>query len=644
MIRIDFETRSIADIKKTGAPKYAAHPSTYVHCMAWKRDDEPTQIWIPAEACPFNPNGHLIEAHNAMFERCIWHFIMVRQFGWPEIKASQWRCSASRAAAMALPRKLGEVSRALNLVKQKNEEGHAIMLKLARPRKPSKFNKEIWHFSRPEYRKLLSYCMDDVETEFHLGESEDVYDLSKSELRLWQYDQRINLRGIPIDVKTIKSAIVIIKKWEAVLINELRIITDGYIRNVKQVARVIDWCDRQGVHLDNLQKQTVLRTLERSDLPVAVRKVLRTRQSLGKSSTAKLDAMLEAADSDARVRDTLMFHGAGPGRWTGRRIQPQNYPKVPEDFDQVRAIELIASEELRGLRHEFGDPMKTISRCLRGMIKAPTGRRFYGADYSKIELCVLVWLANQRNIIDMLNAGEDIYMLMASLIYTCVENEVTDARRDIGKRGILGCGYQCGPKTFKEMVYLQGDIVISIELAETAVKRFRKLFNKVVRFWYNIENVVFKVVETGNSFAFGQLRWGLKGNYLHCRLPSGRLLSYYDPRIENVLAPWGEWKPSVTYMGVDAKTRQWTREHTYGGKLTENVVQAIARDLLAAAIPRAERAGYPLIFHVHDELVAEVDENFGSVKEFEALMSILPAWAKGCPVKAEGWTAERYIK
>ena len=200
--------------------------------------------------------------------------------------------------------------------------------------------------------------MEDVETEYHLGIDKNVYDLDKRELRLWKYDQRINLRGIPIDVKMIKSAIILVKKWEAVLINELRVTTNGYIRNVRQVARVLDWCDRQGVHLDNLQKQTVVRALEAPDLPMAVKKVLRTRQSLGKSSTAKLDAMLKAADKDDRVRDTMMYHGASTGRWTGRRIQPHNYPKS-EGINQERALELIAADALKGIRPEFGDTRLT---------------------------------------------------------------------------------------------------------------------------------------------------------------------------------------------------------------------------------------------------------------------------------------------
>ena len=643
MIRIDFETRSTLNLLKTGAPKYAAHPSTDVHCMAWKIDDGPTEIWIPAEECPFDPSGHVIEAHNAMFERCIWHFIMVERFGWPVIEPSQWRCSASRAAAMSLPRSLGQVGVALGLEKQKDESGRAVMLKLARPRKPSKNNSAVWHFSGPDYRKLRAYCMDDVEAEYHIGTSDDVYELSLRELRLWQYDQTINIRGIPIDVPTIKTAIKLIKRWERVLINEIRVITDGHISNLNQVARIVEWCSGRGVHLPNLQKQTVSSVLKRPNLPVDVRTVLRGRQSLGKSSTAKLDAMLEAVDDDGRVRDTLMYHGAGTGRWTGRRIQPHNYPK-PEGIDQERAIELIAAGDLKSIRHEFGDPMNTISRCLRGMFLAPDGKVFYGADYSKIELCVLLWMANQYDVLEMLRNNEDVYVYQAMQIYNCMQENVDGKRRDIGKRGVLGCGYGCGPATLKTMVYTDAGLIIEDELAQKVVDGYRTMFYKVPRFWKTLNRCVMDVVQTGDTAAIGQLRWGVKGNYLHCRLPSGRLLSYYKPRIEFVETPWGAEIEAVTYMSADAITKQWIRDSTYGGKLTGEVTQAIARDLLAEAIPRAEKAKYSIVWHVHDEAVAETDEGFGSVEEFEHIMGVLPAWAKGCPVKAEGWTAKRYIK
>lgn len=642
MIRIDFETRSEAKLKVTGAPRYAAHPTTSIHCMAYKIDDGPTRVWIPAEKCPFDPSGHLIEAHNSMFERCIWHHIMVKRFGWPAIEPEQWRCTASRVAAVTLPRRLEDVGQALHLAKQKDTEGHAIMMKLARPRKPSKRNPSIWHFSRPEIQKLREYCADDVETEYHLSKHPDVYELSAKELIIWQYDQKINLRGIPIDIPSIKSAIAVIGRWVETLTREINETTKGYVSTLGQTAKIREWCVTQGLDLPDLQKQTVTRALERSDLAQDVRKVLQARQSVGKSSTSKLKAMLAAVDDDGRVRDTLMYHGASPGRWTGRRIQPHNYPK-PRGIDQERVIELVAAEDLQKLRQEFGDPMQAVSRSLRGFIKASPGKRFYGADYSKIEVCVLVWFANQTDVLQMLRAGEDVYVYQAMDIFDCTESQVDSERRDIGKRGVLGCGFQCGADTLREMVYKEADVWISKGLAKKVVDSYRATFDKVKSFWSKINNCVMQVIQTGESKELGHLRWGIKGNYLHCRLPSGRLLSYYKPEIRPIMKPWGEVQDSVTYMGVDERTH-WRREDTFGGKLTENVVQATARDLLAESIPRAERAGYPIVFHVHDEAIAETDADFGSVKEFEEIMGELPDWAKGCPVKAEGWTGERYKK
>jgi len=652
MIRLDFETRSTQKIGRqggVGAHKYAAHPSTEVLCMAYKVDDQPVQIWSPGEKnCPFDPNGHLIEAHNAMFERCIWHHIMVSRYGWPDIKSSQWRCSASRAAAMALPRSLEEVGKALHLSKQKDTDGHAVMLKLARPRKPSKNNPAVWHWSAEEFRKLRSYCMDDVETEYALSQHPDVYELSKPELELWQLDQRINLRGFRVNKPLIEAAMRLIKHWELVLTNQVRSATDGAISNVRSVPKVVAWCHSRGAHIPNLQKRTVDNYLHtHPGLARDVRTVLRARQSLSKSSTAKLKTMLASADDDDRVRDTMMYHGASPGRWSGQRSQPQNYPKN-DGIDQERALALIAAEDMANLRHEFGDPMITVSRCLRGMIVPEPGKRFYGGDFSKIELCVLAWLAHQVNVLEMLRAGEDVYVAQACQIYDWPAERIGVPERDIGKRGVLGCGYGCGPDTFKEMVYIQTGKIISLALAKDVVKGYRRMFSKVVSYWYALNDCVMSVVATGETKAIGQLRWGIKGNYLHCRLPSGRLLSYYKPAILKVRKPWHEdgqpGTDSVTYMGVDSITRKWRRDSTYGGKLVENVTQAIARDLLAAAMPRAEAAGYPVVLHVHDEILAEVDNDYGSVEEFERVMSVLPTWARGCPVTVEGWTGWRYKK
>lgn len=624
--------------------------------MAYQVNNGPVKIWLPKDIeCPLFIDTRdtflsppiledvIIEAHNVEFERCIWTNIMELMYGWPSVPFTSWRCTAARAAAMSLPRDLASTGKALSLATVKDEEGKRIMMKLSRPRKPTKTNPAIWHEDPEDLRKLYEYCKDDVRAEQAISESPNVYPLSRKELGVWLYDQKINSRGIPVDMESVKACTALISKWAAKLDRNIEKVTHGAATGL-QVGKLKAWIESRGVVMPSLDKEAVRDALKLPNLPQDVKSVLIWRQSLSKASTAKLKAIALSVSRDNRVRGTMLYHGAGPGRWAGRRLQPQNLPRNKKGIDQDLALELIRAGDIDALVKRFGDPMSTVSQCIRALIKAPDGRKFFGGDFSKIELVILVWMVKQLDVLKMLRQGEDVYVWQAASIFDKPEWDIDELERDIGKRGVLGCGYGCGPLTFKAMVKKEADKEISEELSEKTVETYRKKFPKVTRFWCRVEEAVMRVVRTGRAERVGHIVWGMKNEYLHCTLPSGRMLSYYKPEIRKTRRPWGEIKDSITYMGMDSYSRKWKRESTYGGKLTENIVQAIARDVLAEAIVRAEKKGYKVVVHVHDEILSEVDESFGSKEEFEAVMSQVPAWAGDCPIKVEAWEGQRYKK
>jgi DNA polymerase len=351
--------------------------------------------------------------------------------------------------------------------------------------------------------------------------------------------------------------------------------------------------------------------------------------------------MLNMACPDSRIRGALLYHGASTGRWAGRGIQPQNYPqgKIKDVHNIISALE---TGDYQWFQTLFPDVFTALSAALRAMLCAPYGHDLISCDFSAIEARVVCWLAGDEVNLDVYRKGLDPYKEMASAIFN-VSTGAVKQQRELGKRAVLGCGFGMGWKKFMLTCEVQGQPV-SEELAQAAVNAYRYKYEPVKAFWNDLEEAAIRAVKyAGRRFDVNEVQWLVKGAFLYCRLPSGRLLAYYAPKIERRDSPMGE-RDQLTYMAVDSKTKQWVREGTYGGKLTENVVQATARDVMVDAMFRVERAGYPLVLSVHDELVADVPQAFGSLNEFEQIMSELPHWAKGLPIKVEGWRSDRYKK
>lgn len=665
MIYIDFETRSRIDLKKSGAWRYAEDPSTLILCMAYTTGKtEDVYLWIPgmddlmgtAELFADEiKKGNFFIAHNAGFERVIYENIMVKRHGFPPVPGNQWRCSAAKAAAHAIPRGLADACGALALPMQKDSAGHAVMLKLAKPRKHTKNDKRDWHNNPEDFEKLYSYCQQDIRSE--VGLYERLPDLLDHEQRVWNLDQEINVRGICVDIETVNAAIQLIKEYNEELTAELNELTDQVVGSADEREKIVQWCALNGLELPNLQAGQVEQTLS-EDLPEhvknrdKVRRVLEIRKQLAKTSTAKYEAITLAICADGRLRDLLMYHGASTGRWAGKGVQPQNLPRNTLIKDVDAAVALVRRRNLAEFRFCYEDPMEALAQLLRAMFIASPGKIMVGGDYAQIEARVLAWLAGDMRSLKAFENGEDVYLILARLIYNDPTLTKADSeKRQVGKSGELGCGFGMGKKKFREDTLRKTGIDLGEELSERVINTYRKLHAPIVSFWYAQENAAIEAVKKGTMITCGKIKWKVFRGFLYCRLPSGRCLAYCHPKVELVDTPWGDKKEGLTFMQVNGTTKKWERDKTYGGALTENIVQAVARDLMADAMLRAEDMGFAVLMTVHDELITECPSNtydfmkqIGPEKILENMMQQAPAWAEGLPVKAETWKGNRYAK
>jgi DNA polymerase len=632
---IDFETRSTIDITKVGIWAYAGYPSTDILCMAWAWEDDPVQLWLPGMGLPiFISEDTEVWAHNAMFERAMWEKVAVPRYGFPQFPPDRWRCSAAKAAAAALPRSLARAAEALGLPVQKDQEGRRIMLKVSKPHLYR--GQAHFHVGEEDMAKLHAYCMKDVEVEREI--TNRVRDLTPLEAKVWALDQKINARGICVDRPAVASALRLIESYTTQLLQEVEDITFGELKKVSERTKVMNYIKTLGVEMVGYTKAEVTKTLGLK-IPENVRRILEIRQQLGKTSTAKYQALLAATCDDGRLRDTLMYHGAATGRWTGKLVQLHNLPRgIIKNMEA--AVALIRHEDWRALDSIYGDVMGVLASCIRGMLIAAPGHELFVADYAAIEARVLFWLAGEVDGTRMFKNKEDIYVEMAKTIYRKNQIDRGSMERQLGKQAVLGCGYGMGAKKFKQTCEGYG-IAITEDLAVTAVQAYRSKFYSVPRLWNAIEQAALSAVRNpGKTYRVGRLLWGVHTDgVLYCKLPSGRALAYHKPDVQ---ASRFEGKSELTYMSL--YQGQWVREGTFGGKLTENVTQAVARDLMAEAMLRLEEHGYPVVLSVHDEVVSEVPENTKDLARFCELMAVLPLWAEGCPVEAEGFKCKRYRK
>ena len=684
----DFETRSACSLKKCGSWRYSLDPSTEVLCLAFRLphwEEGRTGLWHPAfpqlgmaerwdwadltELVKWVESGKLVEAHNAWFERGVWLNILRPRYDFPTIGPFQWRCSAAKAASHALPRNLEGAGDALDVDEddRKDTEGHKLMMRLCKPRKPRKAEREayagrpipiLYHESREEFERIFDYCRQDVLAEESVSQS--LPDLNEAETQVYLLDQLLNERGFRIDRPSLESALALLAEETVRLNQELSYVTDGYVLKATERDNLKSWLEHsEGLTLFDTQKQTIEDTLTRSGLTENARKALEILQDAGRSSTAKYVAMSNWICPDDRVHGGLLYHGASTGRWSGAGVQPQNFAKGDVKIgDMEKAWQVINTRDRkliettnytfgRGKKSSTGSVMDVLSAATRGVIVASLGNQLYVADYASIEARVLLWLADDQDGMSLFRQkGADPYCAMAEEIYgyPC-HKDTHPTERALGKVAILGLGYQMGAAKFVDTVAVMAKLTIDNELAQRTVDAYRTKFWRVKQMWYDTERAAIQAVRTGKAVECGKVTWFVYGDFLYCELPSGRRLAYPEPKLKMKQTPWGEDRPALTYMGVSSYTRQYQRQDSYGGLLVENLDQAISRDLMAASIVRCEESGvYTPILSVHDELISEARLGTGSVPEFEQLVSTLPDWAPGLPIAAEGFSATRYKK
>lgn len=665
---LDFETRSDIDLRKHGLEVYVASDYTDVLCAAYAFGKGPIQLWklgapMPNELVDFVRNGGQLVAHNANFELAIWNNVLKIKHHWPVLNPKNIYCTMAKAYAMALPGALANVAPALGLKQIKDSKGHRIMLQLSKPRSYSDDNEPIWWnpdlakspkerlVIEQKYQRLYEYCIQDVAVEREVDER--TLKLPPSEQKLWELDYEINQNGIPIDDISVEKSIRIIKIEKKRLDQRIRDLTGNIVSSCGEIARIKMWLESEGVTVPGLAKADVIDLLNET-IPENCKEVLKLRQIAGKTSTAKLEAMVNGMGRDMRVRNTLQYHGASTGRWAGRRLQVQNFPRPTisqEDIEQIFdwLLSKSADECIELINIFYGEPLIVISDCLRGFICAPIGRELMCGDWSAIEARVIAWLAGEESALAVFRSGADIYKKEAAGIYNVSEEDVTKDQRQVGKVAVLALGYQGGKKAFQHMAKNYGVNKTDRE-ADIIKNAWRDNNREIVKFWYALEKASYRAVNNpGTKFFAGhkdrRITYLMKGTFLLCRLPSGRVICYPYPRIEITTTPWGAEKSVVTFMCVDAITKQWVRRKSYGGYLAENVAQATARDILSDCLVRLKENGFKTIMHVHDEVVCEVsDDAFYDAKILEEIMNESPAWAKDLPLQSEAWLGGRYRK
>jgi len=658
---IDFETRSVVDLRKTGVYVYAENRTTDVWCAAYAIDDGPVKTWFPRMSCPPEIVQHIASggamwAHNAAFERTIWAHILTPRYGWPLPKLAQWHCTMARAYAMALPGSLDSAAAALGIAEAKDPVGYRTMLRMSKPRRYNEDGSPVWWDDPVRVKELIAYCVQDVVVERALHAR--LIELRPLEKTVWILDQLINDRGIRVDQGLCAAARPIIETTLKKLNSEIRIVSNGLVPSCDAVAKIVDFCQYRGVDADSIARDDVGELLARKDLPDDVRRVLEIRAEAGKAAVKKIEALLRGCSRDGRARGLLAYHGAATGRWAARRFQPQNI-KRPKDKAQDELIPIVMTGSASAVEMLAGPPLEVVGDILRGMLVAAPGASFYAADFSNIEGRALAWLANETwkvKAFEVFDAGKghDLYKLAYARSFGTKPETVDDHQRQIGKVMELALGFGGGVGAFQTMASGYG-VDVTDERADELKLAWREAHPNVRQFWYDTEDAAMGAVRApGRTTHCGLLAFKMAGSFLFMRLPGGRALTYPYPKLVETKTPWGSQKLSLTYKSTvnPSNTRRivkdpgnssnWARISTYGGSLVENAVQATARDIMAEAMLRVEAAGYPVVLTVHDEIVSETRDR--EVEEFQMLMETPPAWADGFPIAAKAWMGPRYKK
>jgi DNA polymerase len=699
ILSIDVESRAVTDLIKCGAHAYWECDHADVLCAAWRMDDGQHGRWTRGQLVPAPVKAHIeaggiVSAYNANFERLAFLNVLGPRYGWPVPRLEQWDDTAAMAAAMGLPRALGMAAAAMGLSVQKDDAGKRLIRKFSIPRKARKGEAPgRLYWNEPEdhpedFDAFIRYCCVDVEVERALREV--LVPLSEAETAVWRFDARMNDRGIRLDRALVEAMLKIVEQAKGKLDRAIAEATGWEVTAASQVSALTAWLVSRGVPAESLAKDLLDELLALTDLPHDARAVIQIRKEAAKASTAKLGKMLQQVQRDSRVRGQVLYHGAGTGRWTGKGIQVQNLPRgsgVVKNPDTAAKHMLGGSADIVDLL--YGAPMSAVSDMLRACFTASPGRRLIAADYSAIEGRITAWVAGEEWKIEAFRTydrgeGEEAYKIAAAGIFAIPPSDVTDKQRQVGKTSELALGFSGGVPSFyafariyrvdmteayeplcrtadpetaekahesharwSEEGLLATDVMkpkawIASELTKVL---WRRNHPATVALWSGLlEAANAAAADPGSVHSYGKTAFTVRRNFLWMRLPSGRCIAYGSPKVKDVETPWKESRPALTVLGVDSVTKKWARFPLTPQVLTNNLVQGLARDLMANGMLNADKAGYPIVLTVHDEAVADVEEGFGSLAEFERLLCEKPAWAEGLPLVADGWEGYRYRK
>lgn len=660
-LSIDIETKSSVDIGKAGLYRYAQSEDFEVLLFAYQMDDGEVELVDLAQGEQIPENVQLMlkdvavvkHAYNAAFE---WYCL--NRAGY-ETPLEQWRCTMIHGLYCGYTAGLDATGKAIGLPqdKQKLTTGKALIRYFCVPCKPTKSNgNRTWNLPRhaPEKWELFKeYCKQDVVTERAILKRLNYFPVPEEEQELWQQDIRMNAFGVRVDSKLIEGALTIDGVSSAELTEEAINITG--LQNPNSTAQLKVWVEKElsdslemDVELPGLRKEDVSMLLERNDLSKEIRRVLEIRQQLGKTSIKKYVAMETAKGTDDRVRGLTQYYGANrTGRWAGRLVQLQNLPRnYLKMLDYAR--ELVKTKNYDGIRFLYGNVPDTLSQLIRTAFIPSEGHKFVVADFSAIESRVIAWLAGEQWVNEVFATHGKIYEATASQMFhvpieKIVKGNPEYSLRQKGKVATLALGYQGGTAALIAMGAL--NMGLAEEELPDIVQRWRNANPRIRDLWYAVEQAALTTMQTAqpqgiNGLIFryeGELMYGQ--SFLTVQLPSGRKLFYPKPFLkENQFG-----KMAIHYYTVGQQTKKWEVASTYGGKMTENIVQAIARDCLAETLRRIEQLGLQVVFHVHDEVIIDAPMEV-TAEQICDLMAEPISWAPGLLLKGAGFESSYYMK
>lgn len=655
-LNIDLETYSSVNLGKCGLHKYAQSPDFAVLLFGYSLDGGPVEVidltggdklpeWL---AAALTDDGYRKHAYNAAFE---W-YCLSRYLG-RELPVSQWRDTMLHGLYLGYPAGLAALGKVLGLAddKRKMAAGKSLIQYFCVPDKAG--NRRLPRDDPDKWALFTEYNRQDVVTEMEIGRRLAPFPVPDFVQKQWETDLLINARGVALDRELIDGALWIDRQVKGRLTEEAQRLTG--IANPGSRAQLLSWLQSElpeGQSPEDLKKDTVSQLLAVGVGNEKVSRVLELRQQLGKTSTSKYEAMERAMGEDGRARGLLQFYGANrTGRWAGRLIQVQNLPRTYLSPVPL-ARELVKGRKEEALRLLYGNVPDALSQLIRTALVPGPGKIFADADFSAIEARVVAWLAGEEWVLEVFRSHGKIYEATASQMFGVPIDQIRKgnpeyALRQKGKVATLALGFGGNAGALINMGALKMGLAEE-ELPEI-VRRWREANPNICRYWKKVEGAALATLRTGRPNAAGRVQFSLQGSadgqvFLTAALPSGRSLYYAHPGIGA-----GKFGEAVTYWGVQQSSRRWECLDTWGGKLTENIVQATARDILAEAIDRLEAAGYPVVFHIHDEVVIEAEDlgdaesNGAQLRDIARIMGAPVSWAPGLPLKAEGWT-DYYFK